>query len=77
MRHGGSGHEVSADGSMTLLSCYLFFHQVCVSFLLFYGAVLGTQWGFENVVEFSYGHGAIFWIKEVKVMDLSCYAGIV
>ena len=54
MGHCSGSYEVGGDGRAVFLPCDPFLHQSDVSLLLFGGAALRTQGGFEDVVQLCY-----------------------
>ena len=62
MRHRSSGYETSADGSTAFLSSDPFFHESGISLLLFDGAMLRAEGGFEDMVQLNLIGNAIFYI---------------
>ena len=75
--HCGGGHKVSGNGCTTLLPCNPFLHQSDISLLLFNGAALGTQRGFEDVMQLDLICNSILCVKHAEAMHFCRHAGVV
>ena len=77
LRHRGGGHEAGGNGCTALLPCNSFLHQSDVPLLLFDGAALRTQRGFEDVMQFDLVCNSIFCVEHAEAMHFCCYARVV
>ena len=75
--HRGGGHKAGGNGCTALLPCNPFLHQSDISLLLFDGAALRTQRGFEDVMQLDLICNLIFCVEHVEVMHFCHHAGVV
>ena len=62
---------------MAFLLCHPFFHEISVTFLLFYDMVLGSQWCLKAVAKFNNTSLMILLIKESKLVYFGRDSGII
>ena len=75
--HCGGSYKVSRNSCTALLPCDAFLHQPDVSFLLFDGAMLRAQGGFEDMVQLDLIRHAILHIEHVEMMYLRHHTRVV